>query len=359
MVREATLMASFHLLQSHAIDYDAMERRAAEGEGPRYGIPILARRLAATLYQAEQETLAVALLDRVRSRLYGTPQCWSIAQSMAPRLGRGDVVYCLDAEVALPMAAKLRRASGRPKLAVFLHNLDKPRGRLASRILRIADTVDLFLAFCSSQLEFVRDWLKVSEDRTFLLLAHVDGNFYSPGPQTPGKKRPLVAAVGLERRDYVTLGEATRDLDVDVHIDAWSAFARKNRKMLPPRIPANMTLCSSKPRELVQLYRDTDVLVVPMFPNKYAGITSLLEGLACERPIVASRTAGLVDYLSPPDGITPVEPGNPEAMRAAIMWLIDHPEQARTQARQGYESVARRYDFERHIETLARRLEAL
>ena len=41
------------------------------------------------------------------------------------------------------------------------------------------------------------------------------------------------------------------------------------------------------------------------------------------------------------------------AMRAAIVSLIDHPEQARTQARQGYESVARRYNFERHIETLA------
>jgi glycosyltransferase involved in cell wall biosynthesis len=96
-----------------------------------------------------------------------------------------------------------------------------------------------------------------------------------------------------------------------------------------------------------------------MLPNKYAGITSLLEGLACQRPIVASRTVGLSDYLSPPDGITPVEPRNPAEMRAAIVSLIDHPDQARTQARQGYESVARRYNFERHLETLASRLEAL
>jgi glycosyltransferase involved in cell wall biosynthesis len=352
-------MASFHLLQSNAIDYDAIERRAAEGEGPRYGIPMLARRLAATLHQAEREISAVALFDRVRARLCGTPQSWSLARSLAPRLGRGDVVYCLDAEMGLPMAASLRRGPGRPKLAVFLHNLDRPRGRLASEILRIADTVDLFIAFCSSQLEFIRDRLKVAEDRTFLLLAHIDDKFYSPGPQTAGKERSLVSAIGLERRDYVTFAEATRDLNVDVRIDSWSAFARKNRKIFPREMPANMTLCSSKPRELVQLYRDTDVLVVPMFPNKYAGITSLLEGLACQRPIVASRTVGLSDYLSPPDGITPVEPCNPAAIRAAIVSLIDHPEQARTQGRQGYESVARRYNFERHIETLASRLEAL
>jgi len=120
-----------------------------------------------------------------------------------------------------------------------------------------------------------------------------------------------------------------------------------------------MSFCQSKPRELVQLYRDGDVVVVPMFPNKYAGITSLVEGLACERPIVASRTRGLVDYLSPPDGISPVEPSDPDAMRAAIVRLLEHLEESRVQAHKGYESVDRRYHFDRYIETVATQLEAL
>ena len=61
------------------------------------------------------------------------------------------MVYCLDAEVGIPMAAAIRRRSGRPKLAVYLHNLDRPRGRLASKLLRIADSIDLFFSCCSSQ----------------------------------------------------------------------------------------------------------------------------------------------------------------------------------------------------------------
>ena len=187
-----------------------------------------------------------------------------------------------------------------------------------NKLLRIADSIDLFFSCCSSQLEFVRDYLKVSEDRTFLLLQHVDIRFFSPGPPTPGKTRPVVVAVGREQRDYATLAKATQDLDVDVRIDAWSATARTQPGMLPREIPANMSFRQSKPRELVQLYRDGDVVVVPMFPNKYAGITSLVEGLACERPIVASRTRGLVDYLSPPDGISPVEPSDPDAMRQRL-----------------------------------------
>ena len=120
-----------------------------------------------------------------------------------------------------------------------------------------------------------------------------------------------------------------------------------------------MTFRHSKPTELVQLYRDADVVAVPMFPNKYAGITSLVEALACERPIVASRTIGLADYLSPPDGISPVEPSDPDAMRAAIVRLLERPQEAQLQARQGYESVERRYQFDRYIETVATQLEAL
>jgi glycosyltransferase involved in cell wall biosynthesis len=131
------------------------------------------------------------------------------------------------------------------------------------------------------------------------------------------------------------------------------------RKMFPAETPANMTYKFSKGTKLVQLYRDADVVVVPMVPNRYAGITSLLEGLACERPIVASRTIGLADYLSPPDGITAVGPSNPAAMREAIVRLLEHPEEARAQARQGYESVRCRYDFDSYIETLADRLAVL
>ena len=311
-------MPHFHIVQSWKNDYDDIERRAAEGNGPRYGVPLMVRRLGAKLHQAIQCAPAVSFSDRLRSRLIGIPQTWSFVHDVAPRLGSNDVVYCVDAEVGIPMAAAIRRKSGRPKLAVYLHNLDRPRGRLAAKLLRIADSIDLFFSCCSSQLEFVRDYLKVPEDRTFLLLQHVDTRFFSPGPPTPGKTRPVVVAVGREQRDYATLARATQDLDVDVWVDAWSATARKQPGLLPREVPANMSFRHSKPRELVQLYRDGDVVVVPMFPNKYAGITSLIEGLACERPVVASRTRGLVDYLSPPDGISPVEPSDPDAMRQRL-----------------------------------------
>jgi glycosyltransferase involved in cell wall biosynthesis len=168
----------------------------------------------------------------------------------------------------------------------------------------------------------------------------------------------VIASVGLERRDYVTLATAVKDLDVDVRVDAWSPNARKMAQTFPSELPANMSYRTSTSTELVQLYRDADIVVVSMFPNKYAGLTTLVEALACGRPVVASRTIGLADYLIP-DEITTVDPLNPDAMRAAIVRLLENPEDAQAQARRGYESVAQRYDFDRYIEMVAKRLEAL
>ncbi|MGA7498030.1 MAG: hypothetical protein WBX00_14990, partial [Isosphaeraceae bacterium] len=59
---------------------------------------------------------------------------WSLARTLAARLGSDDVVYCLDADMGLPLAGAFRRATSRPKQAVFLHNLDRPRGRLAAKL---------------------------------------------------------------------------------------------------------------------------------------------------------------------------------------------------------------------------------
>lgn len=352
-------MADFHIAATGASDFDEVERLAAEKQRPRHSTPVMARRLGAKVYQTHRDAPAFGLGDRLRTRLIGTPQGWSLARELAPRLGRNDVLYCLDADVGVPMAAALRGRAARPKLAVYLHNLDRPRGWLTTRLIPMADTVDVFFSCCSSQLEYVRDQFKISEDRTCLLLQHVDNLFFTPGPPTPGKKRPVIASVGLEKRDYATLAAAAKDLDVNVWVDAWSPNARRMAKTFPSEIPANMTYRTSKSTELVQLYRDADVVVVSMFPNKYAGITSLVEGLACARPIVASRTIGLADYLSPPDGITPVEPSDPEAMRAAIVRLLEHPEDAQAQARRGYESVDRRYDFDRSIDFVAERLKSM
>jgi len=85
-------MPRYHIAMTNARDFDEIERRAAEGNGPRYGVPLLVRRLGAKLHQASQRAPAVSFSDRLRSRLIGIPQTWSFVHDVAPRLGSNDVV---------------------------------------------------------------------------------------------------------------------------------------------------------------------------------------------------------------------------------------------------------------------------
>ncbi len=353
-------MPRFHIVMNHAMDLDAFEREAAAGQSPRHSVPVMARRLGATLHQACRDAPPSGPFDKVRSKLVGTKESWAFVRQFVPKLGPDDVVYCLDEIVGVPLAATLRGAKRRPKLAVGLVNFDRPRGRLAARLLKFADSVDLFVTCCSTQIKFMREYLKVPEDRTFLSLEHLDNRFFTPGPCPVEKKRPVVVGVGMERRDYKTLAAATFDLDVDVKLSGWSRFAAAAARSLPDPIPANMTRQFYKYPELVQLYREADVVVATIFPAIYAaGVTTLLEGLACRRPVVVTQSPGLSDYLASADGLSVVEPSDPTPMRAAILRLLEHPNEAEAQANKGYESVARRYDFDTYVDTMTRRLEAL
>ncbi len=77
---------------------------------------------------------------------------------------------------------------------------------------------------------------------------------------------------------------------------------------------------------------------------------------APDRGVADRRPGGLPDAARRDHPRRAVRPGRDGA---AIVRLLEHPDEAREQARRGYESIARRYDFDAYIEMVARRLEAL
>ena len=94
--------------------------------------------------------------------------------------------------------------------------------------------------------------------------------------------------------------------------------------------------------ELVQLYRDADIVVAAVFPCPYAaGVTTLMEGLSCHRPVVATRSPGLANYFEPSDGLSVVEPFDSDGMRQAIVRLLERPNEAQDQADAAFSSPPR------------------
>lgn len=173
-----------------------------------------------------------------------------------------------DAEVGLcprhvmwGISQRLGAKPNRPKIAVFFHNIDRPRGRLVMKLFGLADKIDLFVSNASLQLDFLRN-LGVSESRLLMLPEQTDTAIFTPGVSSSNQQRPIIASVDLEKRDYRLLAEATADLDVDVKISGFSKDAIAMAKAFPETLPANMSNKFYSCPDLVQLYRDADLVAV-------------------------------------------------------------------------------------------------
>ena len=76
-----------------------------------------------------------------------------------------------------------------------------------------------------------------------------------------------------------------------------------------------------------------DVFVMP---SLYEGLgRALTEALASARPVVASAVNGVPDLVRPGETGLLAEPGDPEAVARCVLWLLDHPVEAKRMGRQG------------------------
>lgn len=343
----------YHIVLHRRFDVEELTRDAQAGKRPRFGFLQLAEELGATVHTPGSHP--VSAWDRLRARVYGRAEGWAMARALRTQIRPGDVVCCIGEEVAFPIAVELgsglRRAGIR--IATFVHNVGGPRSRLLMGLYGLRNRIALFIANNGPQTAVLRDRYGIPEAQRHQIAEQTDVRFFTPGPPTPGKARPVVASVGLEQRDYRTLAEATRDLDVDVRISGFSTDAAAQARAFPDTLPANMTQAFYEWTDLVQLYRDAEVVAVSLFPCHYsAGVTTLLEGFACRRPVVVTRTDGLAEYLDPATArITPQ--GDAAALRAAIGELLADPAAANSLAERGYRAARERYDSDRFVAELA------
>jgi glycosyltransferase involved in cell wall biosynthesis len=210
------------------------------------------------------------------------------------------------------------------------------------------------------QADFLRSYLAIPESRILVLLEQTDTQFFTPGPVSGDKKRQTVVSVGLEKRDYRLLAAATADLDVDVKISGFSKDAKALSQAFPDTMPENMSRKFYEWPNLVQLYRDADVIAVCLVDNKYAaGVQGLLEAMACKRPVLITRTQGIVDYLVAPDIAKVVDVPDAAGLREAIVHLLKNPQEAESQAQRGYEMVVNQHSSEPFVDVLAQKLRSL
>ncbi len=348
----------YHVVLSRFLDLEALTREAASGVRPRHAMKQLADRLNASIHSPAGQ--APRLSDKFMAKLVGTPALWAFARDLAGKLSADDILYCPDESIGLPLAYLCSRLRSRPKLVVMVHNVDRPRTRLVLKLLGGARTADMFVSVSQRQLDFLSGSVSIPLDRIKFVADQTDLQFFSPGPASADKQRPLLVSAGLERRDYKVLAEAAGDLDLDVAVTGFSADAAAGTSSFPETWPINFSRRRYEWLELAQLYRDADAVVVTLLPNIYAaGITTMVEGMASAQPIIVTRSEGLDGYLDDEDALTLVRQGDVAELRAAILALTGNPTLARSRGHRAAEIATERYGSEIHVETIATIMEQL
>jgi len=344
---------NYHIALSRPLDLEGLTQKADEGKTPRHIMWQLKQKIGATIHKPEGNP--VLPFDKIRAKISSTqPEHWALARALSEHLTSDDVIICPDENIGIAVGALCGAKQNRPKIVSIMHNVDRPRGRLALKLFRLAERIDVFITPAPPQANFLRRYLGLPEARVLMWFDQTDTKFFTPGSVSQDKQRKIIVSAGLEKRDYRTLAEATGDLDVDVKITGFSEYAIPLAGTFPKTIPANMSRRFYEWPEVVQLYRDADLVVVSLVDNKYAaGIQVLNESRACGRPVVVTRTQGLSEYLVPPGIVTVVEPGDAAGMRQAITHLLSNPQEAEVQAQRGREWVLKHSNSDSYVEALA------
>lgn len=294
------------------------------------------------------------LLERTGSRDLG------LAWTCFRRRGDYTVIFTDGEQVGIPLALLCKYfgwASRRPYHLMITHVISTPKKMLFFDWLGVQSHIDRLLVYSTWQKRFIETRWHLPPGRVIFTPFMVDAQFFRPEHITPNHlPRPLICAIGREARDYPTLLQAVDGIDADVVVNAESNWSRRSKNMSDLPIPDNVTIPTARRtfRELRQLYADSRFVVIPLYNITFqAGVTTILEAMAMERAVICTRTPGQIDVIIDGETGLYVPPGDPQALRTAITYLLDHPEEAERMGRAGRQRVEQGMTIEHYVGQLS------
>ena len=320
---------------------------------PRKDLNLLAQKLNA--FFIEQQSHSIESRDRIFAKLSSIPPNWAFARFIASQLKEDDVVFCPGEEIGIPLAAIYSNKKKKPKIIVWFHRITGLRSRLALKVFNVANIVDAAVVSSRANHKFLEQYLNFADNRVLFWRHPIDCGYFTPKTASGNNHRPLIVSAGLEQRDYRLLASATRSLDVDVKVAGFSQFQSRVAKSFPRILPINMTNKKYQWSELVSLYYDADLIVIPLKENNSAaGVSVLLEAMACQKPIICVRTKGLTDYLTDEQAVMTVKPGDKTDLQKAILSLLNNPQEAQSRAKKAYQLVWKKHNLDSQVDVLAK-----
>jgi glycosyltransferase involved in cell wall biosynthesis len=333
--------------------------------GPRKDYTALATALNADVI--DYASVERSLVGRLAARLAGMP----IAQALLAFLasGRYDAILTDGEHIGIPLALLLKLRRSNVAHVTIGHRLSTPKKRPFFRWLGAHSHIARIAVHSSLQRELAIRELGVPEAKIALVPYQVDPDFWQP--RSGIEEERLVASAGLEHRDYPTLFRAVDGLDARIVIGAASHWSRQPNTADGEDIPANVEVGSFDYHALREIYARAAVVVVPLYDVDFqAGVTTILEAMAMGKAVVVTHTQGQSDVVedrrAATRGLVPrirpvsllraiareagedvnpngfyVPAGEPDALRRALVYLLDHPAERRELGAAGRRAIER------------------
>lgn len=328
------------------------ERQAAAGERPRKDYVELARLLGADVIDDFYLRTKSTRLARIVGRAAGRPA----AQVVEAFLRGHDYDHILAGaeRIGLPLALLHKIAHLDRDLVLIAAWPSRAGKAFMLKRLQVHTHLRAIVGYSSMQLEIAASRLTVPRDKLQLLLQPVDERFWRPSASVATN---LICSVGSTGRDYETLVSAIRGLDVELRIAVGSfdlADQALEERLMRAGPPPNTKIRHLSPVELRDLYASARFAVLPLEDvESDCGVTALTEAMAMGKAVILTRTRGQIDVIE--DGVQGmyVRPHDPQALRAAIEYLLAHPEEADRMGRAGRALAEERHTLTGFVEQLA------
>src|SRR6266545_462263 len=252
-----------------------LDRQAAADLRPRSDYVELARALDADVMDTQYLTERAGGFARALAGPAGVVPAQIVEAFLRQR--RYEHMVARADRFGLPLALLFKLSGGRRDLVLISAWLSRPKKAVFLSRLKVHSHLSAIINYSSVQAKLAHTRLGVPAEKVHTCLQPVDEQFWRPLDEPV---RSGVLTVGWEARDFPTLIRAVEGLDVTLDVDV------------------------------------------------DAGVTTITEAMAMGRAVVATRTRGQVDVIRHGENGLYVPPGDPEALRAAVRRLLEHPDEA-------------------------------
>lgn len=308
------------------------------------------------------------------TRPYYVEYILQVAQSI--RSWQYDTVHIHNFTQFVPFVRKIN-----PKSRIILHMNCEWLSQLdyGSMEKRISQT-DLVVGSSNHITDLVKDRFPHYQDRCYTLYNGVDTELFKPNgvgrdefnPEVPrilfvGRVSPEKGVHDLVRA-FLHVIERYPEAQLDIvgpigampysflvgvsddplvrSLEEWyrSDYFTLLMEIIPERYAHNIHFHGGLSQaELVNYYQSADILVNPSYSESFG--MSLVEAMACEKPVVATRVGGMVEIVDHGSVGTLVERGDVDALAASILDLLANPDRRKLFGQKGRERVLELFDW--------------